>query len=50
MNRIVAPLAGALSDRLGAHHSVEAPIFEHAEFEHLEMERPDSLKGADGSS
>jgi hypothetical protein len=46
MNRIVAKLAGALGDALGdalGHdHSLQAPIFEHRQFEHLEMERPDT--------
>jgi hypothetical protein len=31
---------GALSDRMGAAHDLRAPIFEHRDFEHLEMEDP----------
>jgi hypothetical protein len=41
MNRIVARLAGALSDAMGNRPELIAPIFEHREFEHLEMEDPD---------
>jgi hypothetical protein len=48
MNRIIARFAGALSDRMGDAHRIEAPIFDHAEFEHLEMERPESGGQADG--
>jgi len=36
MNRLVAGLAGAVHDRLGRDHSVEAPIFAHPDFERLE--------------
>lgn len=50
MNRLVARFAGALSDHLGEGHSVEAPIFEHEEFEHLEMEFPARPDQADGSN
>lgn len=48
MNRFVARFAGALEDRIGDQHSVEAPIFDHPDFEHLEMDagRPDEQ--ADG--
>ena len=38
MNRIVARFGGALDDAIGAEHSIEAPIFEHPNFERLEME------------
>lgn len=38
MNRLVARLGGALHDAIGPEHSVEAPIFEHPDFEHLEMD------------
>jgi hypothetical protein len=38
MNRIVARLGGALDDAIGAEHSIEAPIFEHPNFERLEMD------------
>ena len=41
MNRLMARFAGALSDRLGDAHKIEAPIFDHPEFEHLEMESCD---------
>lgn len=41
MNRIVAALAGRLSDAIGDEHDVQAEIFRHPEFEHLEVERPD---------
>jgi hypothetical protein len=37
MNRIVAAFAGRLSDVLGGEHRLEAPIFAHPRFEHLEM-------------
>lgn len=37
MNRIVARFAGAMSDTVGAEHRLEAPIFEHRDFEKLEM-------------
>lgn len=39
MNRIIAKLAGAMSDAIGDEHEVVAPIFEHPEFERLEMEQ-----------
>jgi hypothetical protein len=42
MNRLVARFAGALGDALGDGHPLHAPIFEHRQFEHLEMERPDT--------
>jgi hypothetical protein len=41
MNRIMAHFAGALHDAISPEHSVEAAIFEHPEFEHLEMESLD---------
>lgn len=50
MNRLVARFAGALDDRIGDRHSVEAPIFDHPDFEHLEMEgriRNDQADGVD---
>lgn len=50
MNRIIARLAGALSDRMGEQHDLQAPIFEHSEFEHLEMDRLDPPDQADGSN
>jgi hypothetical protein len=50
INRIIARFAGAMSDRLGEGHRVEAPIFEHADFEHLEMEEPGSGDQADGAT
>ena len=37
MNHLIAGLAGALHDKLGDDVRLEAPIFEHPEFEHLEM-------------
>ncbi|MES2177074.1 MAG: hypothetical protein V4550_04350 [Gemmatimonadota bacterium] len=37
MNRLIAAFAGKLADRLGDDRSIQAPIFEHPEFEHLEM-------------
>lgn len=40
MNRIVARIAGALSDRLESVGQPLAPIFDHPEFEHLEIEKP----------
>jgi hypothetical protein len=36
MNGIVARFAGAFSDKLSS-DSIQAPIFEHPRFEHLEM-------------
>lgn len=49
MNRLMARFAGALSDKLGDAHSVEAPIFDHPDFERLEMEDPGSQQDqADG--
>jgi len=38
MNGIVARLGGALHDAIGTKHSVQGAIFEHPEFERLEME------------
>lgn len=40
MNRLVARIAGALSDKLESVGQPCAPIFDHPEFERLEMERP----------
>ena len=37
MNRIVAGFAGLLSDAIGSEHGVQASIFSHPRFEHLEM-------------
>lgn len=37
MNHLIAALAGKLSDALGPDRGLEAPIFEHPEFERLEM-------------
>ena len=37
MNHLIAGLAGALHDRLGDDIELEAPIFDHPNFEHLEM-------------
>lgn len=37
MNHILAKFGGALSDSLGEGHDVKAPIFDHPEFEHIEM-------------
>lgn len=37
MNRIIASFAGALSDAMGDEHHLQAPIFDHPEFERLEM-------------
>jgi hypothetical protein len=50
MNRIIAKFAGALSDRMGDEHDIEAPIFDHADFEHLEMEPPAFGGQADGDN
>ena len=41
MNRIMAHFAGALHDAISPEHSVQAAIFEHPDFEHLEMEPVD---------
>ncbi len=37
MNRMVAGFAGRLSDAIGSEHGVQASIFSHPRFEHLEM-------------
>ena len=37
MNHLIARLAGALHDKLGPDVGLEAPIFDHPDFEHLEM-------------
>lgn len=37
MNRIIAGIAGRLSDAIGPGHETHAPIFEHPRFERLEM-------------
>ena len=37
MNRLVAGFAGLLSDAIGTEHGVQASIFSHPRFEHLEM-------------
>jgi hypothetical protein len=37
MNHLIAGLAGALYDKLGDDVGLEAPIFDHPNFEHLEM-------------
>ena len=50
MNRLIARFAGALGDQIGDDHSVEAPIFDHPDFEHLEMEEPRQLGQADGDA
>jgi hypothetical protein len=49
MNRLIARFAGAVQDRLGAEHRVDAPIFDHPEFEHLEMEDFGRSEQADGA-
>ena len=50
MNRLMARFAGALSDRLGEGHKLEAPIFDHPDFEHLEMEEIGGRHQADGAT
>ena len=37
MNQIVARFAGRFADALGDAHRLEAPIFDHPRYEHLEM-------------
>jgi hypothetical protein len=49
MNRVIARFAGAIHDRMGDEHHIDAPIFDHPELEHLEMEDVDSLGQADGA-
>jgi hypothetical protein len=49
MNGLVARFAGAVHDQLGAEHRVEAPIFDHPDFEHLEMQRLGGVDQADGA-
>jgi hypothetical protein len=41
MNRLVAGVAGRFSDAMPNSQAVRSPIFEHPDFEHLEM--PDSI-------
>jgi hypothetical protein len=48
MNRLMARFAGALSDRLGGKR-VEAAIFDHPDFEHIEMESLSARHQADGA-
>ncbi len=43
MNRLVARIAGKLSDAIGNGHDVRASIFEHPQFEHLEMDQDDEV-------
>jgi hypothetical protein len=38
MNRVVAAFAGKLHDRMGASGHLHSPIFEHRDFERLEMD------------
>jgi hypothetical protein len=42
MNRLVARVAGQLSDAMGEAQQVRAPIFEHPRFERLEMGEDDA--------
>jgi hypothetical protein len=37
MNGIIAAIAGKLSDAMGPEHTLQAPIFDHPNFERLEM-------------
>jgi hypothetical protein len=39
MNRVVARIAGAFSDAMPMGLAAGSPVFEHPEFEHLEMEK-----------
>ena len=48
MNRLVARVAGEMERRLGDEHRIDAPIFGHPEFEHLEMEELGRHDQADG--
>jgi hypothetical protein len=48
-NVIIAHLAGALHDAISHEHSVEAEIFSHPEFEHLEMEPIEHRTGSNSS-
>jgi hypothetical protein len=45
MNRLIARIAGELANK----HRVDAPIFAHPDFEHLEMEDLELYGQADGS-
>ena len=38
MNRIVVAFAGELHDRIAATSHLQSPIFEHRDFERLEMD------------
>ncbi len=44
-NRIIAQFAGALHDAIAPEHSVQAEIFAHPDFEHLEMEPIEARTG-----
>ncbi len=48
-NVIIAHLAGALHDAISPEHNVEAEIFSHPEFEHLEMEPIEHRTGNNSS-
>lgn len=49
-NVIIAHLAGALHDAISPEHRVQAEIFSHPEFEHLEMEPLEHRTGHNGSN
>jgi hypothetical protein len=49
MNRLIARFAGEMESRWHGRHRIEAPIFDHPDFEHLEMESLESHDQADGS-
>jgi len=48
MNQIVAGIAGRVSDAIGPSAAVQAPIFDHRRFEHLEMGEEDEDVGPGG--
>ena len=43
-NQLMARFGGALSDQLGPEAKIEGPIFDHPDFEHLEMEAMEAAK------
>ena len=49
MNRLIARFAGEMDLRLGEEHRIDAPIFDHPDFEHLEMEDFELFGQADGA-
>jgi hypothetical protein len=49
MNRLIARVAGEMERRFAGKHDLQAPIFDHPDFEHLEMEELELFDQADGA-